>query len=98
MLLGGDPPLEEGERREMVVRAHPWLLIRAALPIPLFVVLPVPYTLLDLAVPALRLATFFPLFMLVLGVALALYVVKWFVCDLLPWLGTAYIVTNRRLI
>ncbi len=98
MLLGGDPPLEEGERRVIFVRAHAWTLTRPALPLPLLVLLPLPYTALDVVVPDLRLAAFFPVFIALVAVALALYVAKWIALDLLPWLTTVYVLTDRRVI
>ncbi len=98
MLLGGEPPLEEGERRVLRVRAHAWRVIRPALPLPLLVLSPLPYTALDVAVPDLRLATLFPLFVDLLGVALVLYLAKWIFLDLLPWLATVYVLTDRRVI
>jgi len=98
VLLGGEPPLEEGERRVLRVRAHAWSLIRPALPLPLLALLPLPYTALDVAAPDLRLATFFPLFIEILGVALVVYLAKWVFMDLLPWLATVYVLTDRRVI
>jgi len=98
MRRGGDPPLEEGERRVMRVRAHSWAIIRPALPLPLLVLLPLPYTVLDVFVPDLRLAAFFPIFIAVLAVALVIYLAKWIALDLLPWLTTVYTLTNQRVI
>ncbi len=98
MRRGGDPLLEEGERRVVLVRAHSWVIICPALPLPLLVLLPLPYTVLDVFVPDLRLAAFFPVFIVILAAALVIYFAKWVALDLLPWLTTVYTLTNQRVI
>src|SRR5437764_11080437 len=98
MLLGGDLPLEAGEQRVLTVRSHSWLLVRTALPLLWLVLSPGPYVALDVAAPELRLAVSFPLFLGVVGMAAACYLLKWLTLDLLPWTQRVYVLTNRRLI
>ncbi len=98
MLLGGEPPLEEGERWVITLHAHAWPLIRATWPLLVLLVLPVPYAALDVALPDLRLAAFSPLFLTLLVVLAAVYILKWLLLDLLPWSQRVYMLTDRRLI
>jgi uncharacterized membrane protein YdbT with pleckstrin-like domain len=98
MLFGGELSLEAGEHRVLRVHTHPWPLVRAALPLLVPVLAPGLYALLDVAAPGLRLSTYFPLFLWVVGVAAACYLVKWLARDLLPWTRRVYVLTNRRVI
>lgn len=98
MLFGGEPPLEDGERRVIIMHAHVWPLVRAALPLPLLLLLPIPYAALDVVAPDLRLAALSPLFLLLLVAAGACYLLKWLLFDLLPWSQQVYVLTDRRII
>ena len=98
MLLGGVPALEAGERRVVVVRPHVWVLVRAALPLPLLLLVPLPYTALDFAAPNLRLAALFPYVLWALVVAFVAYLIKWVLLDALPWTQRVYVLTSRRVI
>jgi uncharacterized membrane protein YdbT with pleckstrin-like domain len=98
MLFGGELSLEAGEHRVFSMHAHPWPLVRAALPLLLLVLTPGLYAMLDVAAPGLRLSTYFPLFLWLVGMVAACYLVKWLALDLLPWLRRVYVLTNRRII
>lgn len=98
MLFGGRPPLETDERHVVLVRSHAWTPIRAALPVPLIALLPIPYAILDYLAPDLRLSAVSDAFLLIVAVAAALYLLKWFFVDFLPWTQRVYVVTNRRII
>lgn len=98
MPFGVTIPLENGERRVIGVRAHPWVLVRAALPLAGLALAPALYAALDMELPSLRLAPLFPLFLWLLVVVGAGYLLKWLVADLLSWLQEVYVLTDRRLI
>ena len=98
MLFGGELPLEAGEHRVLKMHAHPWPVVCAAWPLLLPVLALGLYALLDVAAPGLRLSTHVALFLWVVGVAAACYLVKWLVLDLLPWSRRVYVLTNRRII
>lgn len=98
MLFGGQPPLETGERRVVAVRAHRWIVVRAALPLLLIALAPVLYSALDVAVPSLQLAALFGVFIWVVAGAFALYLLKWLFRDLLPWSQRIWVLTDRRVI
>src|ERR671928_654988 len=85
MLFGGEFSLEPGEHCILKMHAHPWPLVRAARPLLLPVLAPGLYALLDAAAPGLRLSTHVALFLWVVGLAAACYLVKWLALDLLPW-------------
>jgi uncharacterized membrane protein YdbT with pleckstrin-like domain len=98
MLFGGQVSLEAGEHRVLTMHAHPWPLVRAALPLLLALLAPGLYAMLDVAAPGLRLSTSFPLFLRVVGVVAGGYLAKWLVLDLLPWSRRVYVLTNRHVI
>lgn len=98
MFLGGSPPLESGERRVVAVRAHPWVLVRSALPLPLLALSPLLYMALDVALPSLRLSVIFTYYLWALAIAFALYLLKWLAFDLLPWSQRVWVLTDRRVI
>ena len=98
MLFSGEFSLEAGEYRILTMHAHAWPLVRAARPLLVPVLAPGLYALLDAAAPGLRLSTHVALFLWVVGVAAACYLVKWLALDLLPWSRRVYVLTNRRVI
>lgn len=98
MFFGSAFPLETGERRVVTVRAHPWVLVRSALPLVGLALAPFIYDALDVALPSLRLAPLFPLFLWLLIVAASGYLLKWLAADLLPWAQQVYVLTDRRLV
>src|SRR5438105_2966859 len=83
------PPAASGDLWARLPLAWPLLLPVLALGL---------YALLDGAAPGLRLSTHVALFLWVVGVAAACYLVKWLVLDLLPWSRRVYVLTNRRII
>src|ERR687885_2213401 len=85
MLFGGELSLEAGEHRVLKMHAHPWPVMCAAWPLLLPVLALGLYALRDVAAPRLRLSTHVALFLWVVGIAAACYLVKWLVLDLLPW-------------
>lgn len=90
--------LESGERRVLNIGAHPWVVLRPALPLAVILLLPVVIALLDEMLPWLRLSTYtIPLLWGVAALAL-LYTLFWLITALLPWLRLRYTVTDRRLI
>jgi len=90
--------LEPGERRVLVVRRHPWLVLRPALPlVPLFGAL-ILFSLTEYLLPGADLARFSALFVTVDLALAGLLFAKWLVIDLLSWWLDSYVITNRRLI
>lgn len=98
MLLAGAPTLDPDEQHVITVRSHPWQLARAALPLLALALLPALYDALDLALPDLRLAASSAYMAWFVVVALLLYMLKWLLFDLLPWLQRIWVITNRRVI
>lgn len=98
MFLAAAPPLDADEQHIVTVRSHPWRLVRPALPLLVLALLPALYDTLDLAAPGLRLAAGLPYLVWCTIIALALYLLKWLLFDLLPWSQRLCVLTNRRVI
>lgn len=98
MFLVGAPPLEEGERRILVMRPHGWQVLGPVLLLALLSFTPILYGVLDLLLPDLRLNAYFAYFAAAVAVIFVLFAGRWLVLELLPWTQQLAILTDRRVI
>lgn len=88
----------EMERRLLVVRRHWWTLIRPLLPLAILLALLPFYATLDYLLPAADLSQYDPLFLWGDCGLAGIFLVKWVVADLAPWLTERCMLTSRRVL